>query len=52
MDLNYLYHRHGVSLIMADRASCERSRNAHLLFAAAYAEDIATAVRRNEALQA
>lgn len=46
MDLNYLYQRHGVSLILAERAACERSRSAHLLFAAAYANDIAREVNR------
>ena len=30
MDLNYLYHRHGVSLAMAERAACGASREAHL----------------------
>lgn len=45
MDLNYLYHRHGVSLAMAARASCDRSRDAHRSFATAYAERIARAVR-------
>ena len=45
MDLNYLYHRHGVSLLMAARASCDRSRDAHRSLAAAYAERIAGAVR-------
>lgn len=47
MDLNYLFHRHGVSLIMAARASCDRSRAAHLSLAAAYAERIAGAARFN-----
>ena len=45
MDLNYLYHRHGVSLIMAACASCDRSRDAHRSLAAAYAKRIAGAVR-------
>jgi hypothetical protein len=45
MDLNYLYHRHGVSLLMAARASCDRSRDAHRSLAAAYAERIARVVR-------
>jgi hypothetical protein len=47
MDLNYLYHRHGVSLMMAVHASCDRSRHAHRSLAAAYAERIAHAVRGN-----
>lgn len=41
MDLNYLYHRHGVALLMADRASCARSRQVHLDLASAYAGRIA-----------
>ena len=36
MDLNYLYHRRGKSLLMAARASCERSRTAHLDLARGY----------------
>jgi hypothetical protein len=46
MDLNYLYHRHGVSLFMVDNAACERSRMAHRAFARAYAGRIADALRR------
>ena len=46
MDLNYLYHRHGVSLMMAANASCDRSRYAHRSMAAAYAERIAGALRQ------
>ena len=45
MDLNYLYHRHGISLMMAEHAVCERARDAHRNFASAYAEDIADRVR-------
>jgi hypothetical protein len=41
MDLNYLYHRRGQSLFMAARASCERSRNAHLELARGYVARIA-----------
>ena len=48
MDLNYLYHRHGVSLIMAERAGCDRSRRAHHSLAAAYAERIALLVGDNQ----
>ena len=40
MDLNYLYHRHQVSLFNADNASCEDSRRAHLGLVAAYAAKI------------
>lgn len=50
MDLNYLYHRQGVSLIMAANASCESSRDAHRSLAAAYAERIARVVRLNREL--
>ncbi len=46
MDLNYLYHRHGVSLAMADRAACAPSRDAHRTLAAAYAGRIAAAIRQ------
>ena len=41
MDLNYLFHRHGVSLLMADHAACATSRRAHREMAAAYAVRIA-----------
>lgn len=51
MDLNYLYHRRGKSLLMAARASCERSRSAHLGLAHLYVERIADLrrARRTEA---
>ena len=52
MDLNYLYHRQGVSLIMAKRAGCDRSRDAHRSLAAAYAERIARLVGNNRELLA
>ena len=45
MDLNYLYHRHGVSLAMAERATCERSRDAHRMLAIGYADRIARKLR-------
>jgi hypothetical protein len=48
MDLNYLYHRRGKSLLMAARASCERSRNAHLALARGYVARIAEARARTE----
>ena len=48
MDLNYLYHRHGISLLLADQASCAESRNAHLGLAAAYAARISDASRLTE----
>jgi hypothetical protein len=40
MDLNYLYHRHQVSLFNAANAACENSRLAHLSLVAAYAAKI------------
>lgn len=40
MDLNYLYHRLGVSRLMADRAACEPSRQAHNDLARSYAARI------------
>ena len=43
MDLNYLYHRHQVSLFMADNADCERSRRVHRELADGYAARIAQA---------
>lgn len=52
MDLNYLYHRHGVSLWMMTNAACARSRDAHRSFAAAYANRIAAALRNSRALEA
>ncbi|HEX4762281.1 MAG TPA: hypothetical protein VFU87_05770 [Sphingomicrobium sp.] len=43
MDLNHLYHRHQVSLFMADNANCEQSRRAHRELAEGYAARIAQA---------
>ncbi|MFP5329846.1 MAG: hypothetical protein ACLGHC_06900 [Alphaproteobacteria bacterium] len=40
MDLNYLYHRHQVSMFNADNATCEQSRLAHLSLVDAYARKI------------
>lgn len=37
MDLNYLYHRHQISLFMADHAKCDQSRRAHRGLADGYA---------------
>jgi hypothetical protein len=45
MDLNYLYHRHGVALLMAEHAASEPVRTAHRAFVAAYAARIALASR-------
>ena len=41
MDLNYLYHRRGKSLLMAAEASCDKSRNIHLHLARGYVDRIA-----------
>ena len=49
MDLN-LYHRRGVSLVMAAHARCDRSRDAHRSLAAAYAKRIAGALHSNREL--
>lgn len=43
LDLNYLYHRHQVSLFMADNADCEQSRRVHRELADGYAARIAQA---------
>lgn len=43
MDLNSLYHRQQVALALADRASSEPSRLAHVAMASAYADRIAAA---------
>lgn len=40
MDLNYLYHRRGKSLLMAAHAACEPSRAAHLGLALGYVAQI------------
>lgn len=45
MDLNYLYHRHQVSLFNAENAACEESRRAHLSLVARYGEKIEQAKR-------
>ena len=52
MDLNYLYHRHGRSLMMAEHAACAASRRAHRSFAVAYAAQIAHALRTAQAVAA
>ena len=43
MDLNYLYHRHQVSLFMASNADCAQSRRVHRELAHGYAARIAQA---------
>jgi len=45
MDLNYLYHRHQVSLFNAENATCNESRRAHLSLATSYASKIELAKR-------
>lgn len=43
MDLNYLYHRHQVSLFMADNAASDPARRAHRELADRYAAQIVAA---------
>ena len=43
MDLNYLYHRYGISLEMSRNAACDCSRIVHRKLAEAYALQIAQA---------
>ena len=43
MDLNYLYHRHQVSLAMSEDAACDCSRIVHRKMADAYASLISAA---------
>lgn len=42
MDLNYLYHRRGVSLFRAQNASCLEARRVHGALAKGYRRQIAT----------
>jgi hypothetical protein len=51
VDLNYLYHRRGKSLMMAAVATCESSRAAHLALAHGYVAKIAE-LRSTRRLQA
>jgi hypothetical protein len=51
MDLNYLYHRHQVSLFNAENAACEESRRAHLSLVASYAAKIERAKRSASGLE-
>ena len=37
MDLNYLYHRHQISLFRADNAASDAARDVHRELAASYA---------------
>jgi hypothetical protein len=43
MDLNYLYQRHQVSLVMAERADTAQARRIHREFAELYGARIAEA---------
>lgn len=43
MDLNYLYHRHQISLFMATNARSEAARGVHRELATQYAAQIADA---------
>lgn len=52
MDLNYLYHRRGISLVRAADAGCEPSRTAHLGLYEAYGHRIAAARRPSTAKKA
>jgi hypothetical protein len=52
MDLNHLYHRRGVSLLMAANAACEPSRDAHRALALGYARRIAERAREWKPLAA
>ncbi|WP_186728888.1 hypothetical protein [Sphingomonas panacisoli] len=40
MDLNYLFHRHQVSIMRAEAATCASSRSSHNSLARAYAQRI------------
>lgn len=52
VDLNYLYHRHQVSLFMADNAASEEARCVHREFGARYAARIAEERRSHLLLSA
>ena len=43
VDFNYLYHRHQVSLYMAQHAACNEARQVHRELAASYRARIADA---------
>ena len=43
MDLNYLYKRHQILLVLAERATCEEARRAHGELARGYASQIVAA---------
>lgn len=48
MDLNDLYHRHGASLMMAERAFCPPSHDAHRTLARVYVRRLAGARRQGK----
>jgi hypothetical protein len=52
MDLNYLYHRHQVSLFMADNAASEQARRTHRELADGYASRILEAKNPQPSLRA
>ncbi|HET9812404.1 MAG TPA: hypothetical protein VFP57_01940 [Sphingomicrobium sp.] len=45
MDLNYLYHRRGLSLLLAQHAASEKSRRNHRAASRAYASSIRDVLR-------
>jgi hypothetical protein len=47
MDLNTLYHRHGVSYAMAEHAGSKRSRESHRALAKGFADRIERELRAN-----
>jgi hypothetical protein len=51
MDLNYPYHRHQVSLFMADNAACQ-ARRMHRELAYGYASRIADAESMHSSIRA
>ena len=44
MDFNHLYHRHQVSLFMAENAACAEARASHRALARGYATEISSAL--------
>ena len=52
MDLNYLYHRQQVSLLMADHARSDAARRAHRELADRYGAEIADAKRSVQTIAA
>jgi hypothetical protein len=52
MDLNYLYHRHQIELMRAEKATCAASREAHRSLADLYAVKIANHTAKSQQLPA